>query len=88
LETPADLAAQLKDVRATHGDLQSPAIATDCGTDDKLIDSRDVEASWLLKKIRGQQGRCGTVMPPTGALDEAKRACIVEFATCVAQSPP
>jgi hypothetical protein len=78
---------RLKDVRATHGDLP-PAVANDCGADDLLINSNDVEASWLLKKIRGQQGGCGTAMPPTGGLDEAKRACIAEFVSCVAALPP
>gem|GEM_PF-5089694 len=81
------LNARLKDVRATHGDL-APAIANDCGTDDLLINSNDVEASWLLKKIRGQQRSCGTAMPPTGGLDEAERACIARFVSCVAALPP
>lgn len=71
-----------------HGDLPSPTVASDCGPDDLLIDSQDVEASWLLKKVRGQQGRCGTAMPPTGALDDRQQACIAEFVSCVAALDP
>jgi hypothetical protein len=82
------LAARLKDVRATHGALPMPTVASDCGTDDLLIDSDDVEASWLLRKIRGQQGSCGTAMPPNGSLSEAEQACMAEFATCVADLAP
>jgi hypothetical protein len=80
------LNARLKDVRARHGDLP-PAAASECGADDLLINSNDVEASWLLRKVRGQQGGCGTAMPPTGALDEARLACIARFVACVAALP-
>lgn len=82
------LNTRLKDVRATHEALASTTIANDCGSDDKLIDSNDVEASWLLKKIRGQQGRCGTAMPPNGSLSATDQACIARFVTCVAELAP
>jgi len=82
------LIGRLKDVRATHGALPSATVVNDCGTDDLLIDSHDVDSSWLLKKIRGQQGRCGTAMPPSGLLGDSEQACIARFVTCVADLAP
>jgi hypothetical protein len=81
------LNARLKDVRAMHGELP-PTLDNDCGADDLLINSNDAEASWLLRKVRGQQGDCGSAMPPTCGLDEEEVACIARFVSCVAALPP
>lgn len=84
LESPG-LTGRLKDIVATHADRATPANPEDCPIDDKLIDTKDVGASWLLKKIRGQQGLCGTSMPQLGSLSEPQRACVAEYVTCVAE---
>lgn len=83
LELP-DVTARLKDVPAKHGDLAMGMTPADCPVGDKLIDSANPEASWLLKKITGQQGNCGTVMPSAGTLSPAQRACIETYVHCVA----
>jgi hypothetical protein len=83
LEAPY-VTARLKDLPAMHTDLPMGMTAADCPVGDKLIDSANPEASWLLKKIRGQQGNCGTVMPSTGALDSDEMACLETYVHCVA----
>ena len=75
--------ARLKDVPAKHADLPMGQ-AADCPTGDKLIDSVNVNQSWLLKKIRGQQGDCGTQDPPTGALNQPDMACLTSYIECIA----
>jgi hypothetical protein len=83
LESPG-LAARLKDVPAKHADLSPGMSATACSMGDKLIDSADPQNSWLLKKIRGQQGQCGNVEPPIGMLQPSEIACFEMYVTCVA----
>lgn len=78
------LTERLKDIRAKHDDRRSPILESDCARNDKLIDTLDIEASWLLKKIRGQQGNCGTPMPQVGSLTDLEKACMAEYVTCVA----
>jgi hypothetical protein len=75
--------ARLKDVTAQHGDLASPA-DSDCPSDDKLIDTESVERSWLLRKIRGQQGTCGDAMPPVPPFEAKDRQCLETYVYCVA----
>jgi hypothetical protein len=72
---------RLKDVPAVHGDL--PAGKTTCGMGDKLIDTANPSASWLLKKIDGMQGTCGDAMPTTGPLSADQKACLTTYVSCV-----
>jgi hypothetical protein len=82
LQSPG-LAARLKDQAAQHAGIDNPQ---GCPTGDKLIDSANVSASWLLKKITKQQGNCGTPMPPQGASD-ADIACVTAYVNCVSTTP-
>jgi hypothetical protein len=75
---------RLKDVPARHADLGQGMSAQDCPVGDKLIDSVTPDNSWLLKKIRGLQGNCGTVMPSTGSLGLGQRSCVENYVYCVA----
>ncbi len=76
--------ARLKDVPAKHAGLALGMTAADCPMGDKLIDTANPDASWLLKKIRGEQGNCGTSMPQTGTLTTEQKACITSYVYCVA----
>jgi hypothetical protein len=85
-ETPG-FAARLKDQPAEHAGLPAGTDkATACPAGDKLVNSASVMDSWLLKKITGMQGSCGTVMPSTGALSATDQACFTTFINCVATS--
>jgi hypothetical protein len=78
-ETPG-YSARLRDKPAEHvGSTPGP-----CPTGDKLIDSATPANSWLLKKITGTQGSCGTVMPQAGALPAADQTCLTTYVNCVA----
>jgi hypothetical protein len=72
---------RLKDVPAEHAAVYA---GSDCPQGDKLIDSVNVNQSWLLKKIRGQQGNCGTQDPPTAPLNQADMACLTTYIECIA----
>jgi hypothetical protein len=88
LESP-NITPRLKDVPAKHLDIP-PFMPVMCPTGDLLIDSANPQNSWLLKKVKGQQGNCGTQMPqpPTG-LRADELACIETYVFCVAgQTPP
>lgn len=76
--------ARLKDVPARHADLPPGMSARDCPIGDKLIDSVTPDESWLLKKIRGLQGKCGSSMPAAGMLSLGERACLENYVYCVA----
>jgi hypothetical protein len=75
-------AARLKDVAAKHADLEGGQGG--CPQGDKLIDSANVEDSWMLKKLRGEQGSCGAKDPPQAALAPADLACLTMYIGCVA----
>jgi hypothetical protein len=79
--------ARLKNIPAMHTDLAMGMTAADCPTGDKLIDTMNPSASWLLKKIEGQQGACGTPMPSTGALSATQKTCMETYIACVAGGP-
>lgn len=81
MESPG-YAARLKDEPSAHKGIVGDA--SGCPKGDKIIDSANPANSWLLKKILGQQGACGTVMPSTGALSPADQACMQTFVNCVA----
>lgn len=75
------ISERLKDAPAEHPALPIGSI---CPTGDKLIDSANPQNSWLLAKIEGRQGACGTVMPPTGSLSATDQACMATYVNCVA----
>ena len=79
----AGYSARLKDKPAEHSNV--PAGST-CPMGDKYIDSAAPANSWLLKKITGMQGSCGTVMPSTGMLGQADVMCVTTYVNCVAMS--
>ena len=81
LESP-NVTARLKDVPARHTDFLNGM--GQCPIGDKLIDTATPDASWLLRKIRGQQGSCGTPMPQTGLITAAQSSCIEAYVHCVA----
>jgi hypothetical protein len=76
------VSARLKDAPAQHKGVTGDTGG--CPQGDKLIDSAHPENSWLARKILGQQGTCGTVMPSTGALSLADQVCMVTYVNCVA----
>jgi hypothetical protein len=76
------LSARLKDELSQHKGITGDT--SGCPMGDKIIDSANPANSWLLKKITGAQGTCGTVMPSTGALGAADQKCVTDFVYCVA----
>jgi hypothetical protein len=68
---------RLLDVPSTHLDIDLDGIPPECPTGDLLVNTRSPGESWMLKKIREEQGACGDPMPaiPTGFGDEEK-ACL------------
>jgi hypothetical protein len=77
--------ARLKDQPAKH---DAPGAGAVCPTGDKLIDSANPSESWLLKKVKNEQGNCGTVMPQGGPLSGADLMCVQDYVTCVANGAP
>ena len=73
---------RLKNVPAKHTDL--PMGKTECTAGDKLIDTANPSASWLLKKIQGKQGNCGDPMPSSGMLSATQKTCMETYISCVA----
>ena len=82
--------ARLKDVPAKHMDIALSMGVPNCPQGDKLIDTANPAQSWLLKKIDGQQGNCGTSMPSTGQLTFDQKACVHNYVACVVHdaTPP
>ena len=52
-----------------------------------LIDTSDVDKSYLLEKIESTTPQCGGTMPLTGRLTDAEKACIRTWATALAGGP-
>ena len=70
----ANVAARLVDQVATHADVGTNDI---CPTGDKLIDTSNRGASWLLKKLSvSSVGTCGTRMPAAGNLSSIQLSCL------------
>jgi hypothetical protein len=80
MESPG-YAARLKDHPSEH---EAVAPGAMCPTGDKLIDTMKPADSWLLKKVMGQQGTCGTPMPVGTPLTTADQMCFQTFVSCVA----
>lgn len=79
-----NLALRLRDQPATHADVPPGSV---CSPLDKLIDVARPEQSWLLKKVRGQQGSCGDPMPQaTPPLTAEALACLEQYVDCVARN--
>jgi hypothetical protein len=79
--------ARLRDVPSKHLDITMPPTPGDCPTGDKLIDVANPGNSWLLKKIKGEQKTCGTIMPTT-SLNATDMACMETYISCVAGGKP
>jgi hypothetical protein len=80
----AGYTGRLVDKPAEHMGVEMGAA---CPSGDKLIDSANPSASWLLKKVTNMQGTCGVVMPITGALSAADQACVTTYVNCAAGKP-
>jgi hypothetical protein len=61
-----------------------------CPSGDKLIDTTTPGSSWLLKKVKNEQGNCGTPMPPppTALLAGADLKCFEDYVACVSGAAP
>lgn len=69
-----NVAARLIDQPATHADVGPSDV---CPTGDKLIDTSNRSASWLLKKLSASTvGTCGTRMPAVGNLTSVQLSCL------------
>jgi len=69
--------ARLLDQPASHAGA-SPS--SGCPQGDKLIDSQDPSASWLLKKLTLDSGAaCGAKMPLTGSLSADELSCLTQW---------
>ncbi len=70
----ANVAARLIDQPATHADVGPSDV---CPTGDKLIDTSNRSASWLLKKLSASTvGTCGSRMPAVGNLTSVQLSCL------------
>lgn len=87
LDLRGSFTSRLRDVAAKHTGITPPATPGDCPTGDKLIDTANPNASWLLTKIRGMQKTCGTQMP-TAPLGTSDMACVEAYISCVAGGKP
>ena len=102
----ANMPALLVDRPALHGDIGCNApgtlfracdaaelVALGCPTDVLLIDSRDFDASWVVKKLKGEHGTCGKEMPisPGNSVmygwGEARRTCFLEYFRSLIPAP-
>lgn len=54
-------------------------LGTACPVGDKLIDTTNRSASWLLIKLQGAQGSCGLTMPTIGFLAPTQMSCLVNW---------
>jgi hypothetical protein len=73
---------RLVNVVAMHGgvDMEGGVM---CPAGVKLVDTANPSASWLLAKINGTQGLCGSPMPQVGTLTSAQKACITSWVMSV-----
>jgi hypothetical protein len=94
LVDPNTVAAQMVGAPATHGDIDCAALGepfractpdelpSDCPESALRIDPANPEESWVLKKLRGQNGNCGAEMPSapgnstTNGWSEERRTCL------------
>lgn len=83
LDLSAGFTSRLKDVAAKHIEIEPPATPGDCPTGDKLIDTMNPSASWMLTKIKGMQKTCGGPMP-TSPLSASDMTCVETYISCVA----
>jgi hypothetical protein len=94
----AAIPALLVDKPAAHGDIgcnppgtlfracdAAELVALGCPPDALLIDSQNFDASWVVKKLKGEHGTCGDAMPaslgasPGSGWNDARRACFLEY---------
>jgi predicted CxxxxCH...CXXCH cytochrome family protein len=69
-----NVAGRLVDQPAPHSDIGPSDV---CPTGDKLIDTSDRSASWLLKKLSASTvGTCGDRMPDSGNLTSIQLSCL------------
>ena len=80
--TSPGVSTRLLNANATHAGVDLDGGAT-CPPA-KLIDTANPAASWLLVKINGSQGSCGSTMPQVGTLTSAEKKCISDYVMMVA----
>ena len=71
--TSPNVAARLVDVPAVHPGIPPGTL---CPTGDKLIDTANRSESWLLKKVLGNVGECGSAMPQIGIATADETSCL------------
>jgi hypothetical protein len=100
LNDPAAIHAQMVNKPATFSDFSCDPVGVPfrectqeelpgrgCPIGAKLIDSENFDNSWVVKKLKGEQGACGSAMPiaPGNSLQKGwdvegrRRQCYVEF---------
>ncbi len=76
-----NVAARLVDQPALHSDVGPTDV---CPQGDKLIDTSNRSASWLLKKLSPTDvGTCGTRMPAAGNLSSIQLSCLQNWIDAV-----
>jgi hypothetical protein len=86
------LVGRVKDVLSTHGDIYCgnvpcETLPAECPMDVRLVNSDNVEDSWMLHKLNGETG-CGEKMPPAGVtIDEEERSCVDKLVRAIAALP-
>jgi hypothetical protein len=81
--TSPGVPSRLINVNATHAGIDMDGGGVTCPTA-KLIDTANPMASWLLVKINGMQGSCGSSMPQVGTITSTQKACITQYVMDVA----
>jgi hypothetical protein len=79
----SNVAMRLINVNATHDGVDLDGGGVTCPTA-KLIDTSTPAASWLLVKINGMQGSCGSQMPLIGSITSTDKACLTNWVDSLA----
>jgi hypothetical protein len=67
---------RLVDQDAPHEDVTDPAA---CKDGELLINTQNIEESWMLKKINKTHDGCGVGMPVSGRFPAADKDCLSEW---------
>jgi hypothetical protein len=79
-----DIAPTFKDIYC--GNVPCPEIPAECPEGVKLVDSANVENSWMLQKITDAKG-CGVAMPPSVTFAAEDRLCVENLVKAIAALP-
>jgi hypothetical protein len=85
MHTDINCAAPGMPYRACTSEELAPYCSGSAAVSTLFVDTQNPENSWMLKKLRGEQGECGDAMPlppgdsATNGWNEARRLCIEDF---------